>query len=87
MSQWIQKPGGGKIDLSTTKYKTLQDAANAGYSPVSAPPAPTPPTPPPTSISTPTPTPTTQQTGIVQHPNAPIGWGLDPVTKKLVKIT
>jgi len=27
------------------------------------------------------------QTGIVQNPNAPIGWGNDPITGKMVKIT
>lgn len=41
--QYIQKPGGVKIKLSTTKFKTLQEASDAeGFSPVSAPVAPAP---------------------------------------------
>ncbi|MDD3999870.1 MAG: LysM domain-containing protein [Bacilli bacterium] len=37
MAQYVQKVGGQAVDLTTTGFKTLQDAANAGYNPVSAP--------------------------------------------------
>lgn len=35
--QWVQKPGGQAVLLSQSGYKTLQDAANQGYSPVATP--------------------------------------------------
>lgn len=78
MAQYVQKIGGQAVDLATTGFKTLQEAANAGYNPVAAPnttpvtPTPTPTVAPPTTPVTPvtpiapiTP-PTEEKTYIVQ---------------------
>lgn len=35
--QWIQRPGGQPIPISQSGFKNLQDAANAGYSPIANP--------------------------------------------------